>query len=266
MAKNKEVKPLPIWLGLLLVVLAFVGMAVFAVYLFGPSESTLGNGNLSAVGGFSEDENTDPNASYGNVIDVSGGEDGKLKINAEINDVIVFGKYNNEPIHWIVVDKKGNELLLVSRYCLDIRPYNSERKDVAWLDSSLSKWLCGEFYNNAFSDEFKNSVIEKSDLGKVFVLSSKEAKDSFEYDSWRAALPAKGLAASKGLTENKAVCQWLRDSGNIANSASYVYFDGSIRSSGYAVDYNEVGVRPAIWISTGYASDSESSASSEITE
>lgn len=257
--KNKEVKPLPIWLGLLLVVLAFAAMAVFVVYLVAPSESTLGNGDLSAVGGFSEDENTDPDASYGEVIDIGSSDEGGLKINAQVNDILVFGSYNNEPIQWIVADKQGEELLLVSRYCLDIRPYNNERADVSWLDSSLSKWLCGEFYKSVFSDEFKELIINKEDMGNVFILSSQEAKSCFEYDSWRMAFPSKGLADAKDISASDSLCQWLRDGGNITNSASYIYFDGSVRNQGYAVDYNEVGVRPAVWISTGYDSENESS-------
>jgi len=265
MAKKKEVKPLPIWLGLLMVVAAFTAMAVFIAYLIVPSESTLGNGELSAVGGFSEDENTDPDASYGEVIDIGASEDG-LKINAQVNDILVIGSYNDEPIQWIVADKQGEELLLVSRYCLDIRPYNNERADVAWLDSSLSKWLCGEFYNNAFSEEFKELIIDNEDKGRVFVLSAEEAASCFEYDSWRRAFPAKKLAEAKDISAEESLCQWLRDSGNIANSAGYIYFDGSVRKQGYAVDYNEVGVRPAVWISTGYDSENESATSSEINE
>ncbi len=259
MAKKKEVKPLPIWLGLLLVAVAFAAMAVFMVYLLGPAESTLGNGELSAVGGFSEDENTDPNASFGDIIDIGASDEGGLKINAQVNDILVFGSYNNQPVQWIVADKQGEELLLVSRYCLDIRPYNNERADVAWLDSSLSKWLCGDFYNNVLSDELKELVINYDDKGRVFVLSASEAASCFEYDSWRRATPLNELATEKGINPNESICQWLRDRGNIANSASYIYSDGSIRAQGYAVDYNEVGVRPAIWISTGYSEDASSS-------
>ncbi len=258
MAKNKkEVKPLPIWLGLVLVAVAIMAMVVFLVYLINPPESTLGNGELSAVGGFSEEANSDPDVSYGEVIDIENNTDleGGLKINAEVNDIIVFGSYNNEPIQWIVADKQGEELLLVSRYCLDVLPYNNERASVEWLESSLSKWLCGEFYNSVFSDGLKDLVIDGANTGKVFILSQKEASACFEYDTWRMAMPTAALAAQKGLSADKALCQWLRDSGNIANSASYIYFDGSIRNQGYAVDYDEVGVRPAVWIKTGYETE-----------
>ncbi len=254
MAKKKDVKPIPVWLGLTLVVIAFAVMGSFLVYLISPPESSLGNGDISAHGSFQESENSDPSASYGEIIDIGGNESDPagLKINAEINDILVFGSYNNQPIQWIVVDKQGEELLLLSRDCIDIRPYHSERTSVSWIESDLSKWLCGEFYNDTFNQQLKELVIDSQEKGKVFLLSAEEMNKYFEYDSWKRAYPTKELKEKYSLKDGKALCQWLRDSGNIQNSAAYVYFDGSVRLQGYTVDYNEVGVRPAMWIKTGY--------------
>ena len=77
-----------------------------------------------------------------------------------VGGIYIFGSYEQdkddtngkEPIEWIVLDKESDgTLVLVSKYALDVKPYNENRTDVTWETSTLRKWLNEDFYNAAFS-------------------------------------------------------------------------------------------------------------------
>ena len=85
---------------------------------------------------------------------------------AKTGDIIVFGSYeqdNNtkngkEPIEWIVLSNDGKALFVVSKYCLDCQPYNSEEINITWEECTLRKWLNDDFYNAAFSASDKKLI------------------------------------------------------------------------------------------------------------
>ena len=58
-----------------------------------------------------------------------------------------------EPIEWIVLANDSNRAMLISRYGLDMRTYNTNWTNVTWQTCTLRKWLNGDFLNTAFSDE-----------------------------------------------------------------------------------------------------------------
>lgn len=56
-----------------------------------------------------------------------------------VGQIVSFGHYpqsssgmDNNPIEWIVLDVHGNKALIISRYALDCKPYNTTYKDVTW--------------------------------------------------------------------------------------------------------------------------------------
>ena len=81
-------------------------------------------------------------------------------------DTITFGAYEQdanikngqEPIEWVVLSKTKSQLFVVSKYALDVVPYNFEYKDVTWETCSLRKWLNEKFYNAAFNKDEKNLI------------------------------------------------------------------------------------------------------------
>ena len=83
----------------------------------------------------------------------------------EVGEHITYGNYQGEAIEWRVLDKKDDEVLLLSEYGLDAQPFDTSGKDrVLWKDSTIRKWLNDDFYNSAFSeDEKKNIVLSTSD-------------------------------------------------------------------------------------------------------
>ena len=115
-------------------------------------------------------------------------------------DTVTFGLYpqndasgsTKEPIEWVVLDRKSDKVLLLSKYVLDCKCYNDDLKDVTWETSTLREWLNLDFLNNAFNDNEQNCIIESeianhrnylfntsggnNTIDKVFVLSSEELK------------------------------------------------------------------------------------------
>jgi V8-like Glu-specific endopeptidase len=78
---------------------------------------------------------------------------------AEVGQLVSFGHYEqdddpsttNEDILWIVVDKNGSELKLMSLYCLDSAPFMSNDDPVQWSNSYVRQFLNNDFFNRAFS-------------------------------------------------------------------------------------------------------------------
>ena len=206
-------------------------------------------------------------------IDKFGEERYNMVKSLKVGDTYTFGTYeqdNNtangkEEIEWIVLDKKGMSVLLISKYALDCQPYNSFLVDVTWETSTLRQWLNETFLNTAFSSEEQNSIISsavKADRNtkkstspgndttdKVFLLSIQEASKYFSSDDERKCAPTK-YAISNGASAVRYTgkCWWLRSPGSLQSFAVYVYGDGSIKRNGTLDDERKC-VRPAMWIS-----------------
>lgn len=83
-------------------------------------------------------------------------------------EIITFGKYpyaangKEMPIEWIILDRKGSKALLISRYGLDYKQYNDKAKgkNIGWANSTIRKWLNGDFMNKAFSNKEKQSIVK----------------------------------------------------------------------------------------------------------
>ena len=65
-----------------------------------------------------------------------------------------------EPIIWRVIAVEDGRVLLLSEYVLDQIDYHDVKENVTWELCDLRKWLNGEFYSDAFTDEEKTIIIE----------------------------------------------------------------------------------------------------------
>ena len=195
---------------------------------------------------------------------------------AKKGDVVVFGAYeqdNNrangkEKIEWIVLERDGSSLLLISRYGLDAQPYQKKKANVTWEKSDLRAWLNGTFLEAAFSaDEKKqletttvrakangkyNTKAGNATQDKVFLLSLDEAEQYFPSDGERAC-SATEYAYSKGAYKGyNGLCRWwLRSPGSGQGNAARVNRDGDLSYDGSPVDSGYNAVRPVIWVNIG---------------
>lgn len=127
---------------------------------------------------------------------------------ARVGDYVVFGQYEQdndtsngkEDVEWLVLDVQEDRALLISKYLLDSKPYNTTDDHVTWETCTLRKWLNDEFINTAFSDmekaqiptvtlsddDYNNSM----DLGnatqdRIFLLNPGDANRYFGSDDER---------------------------------------------------------------------------------
>ena len=195
--------------------------------------------------------------------------------NAKVGDCIFFGAYeqdNNltngkEDIEWLVLDIKGNKLLVISKNALDCKAYNTEYSEgMTWETCTLRKWLNDNFISTAFSSSEvgliptvavsadKNPEYDtnpgNATQDRVFLLSIAEANRYFSSDSERKCTPTNYAIANGAYVYSSNGCcyWWLRTPGCFDFSAAEGYRDGSINEFGSDADADNCAVRPAMWI------------------
>ncbi|MBQ7500158.1 MAG: prolyl oligopeptidase family serine peptidase [Clostridia bacterium] len=211
-------------------------------------------------------------------------------------DVIRFGRYEQngiagngyEDIEWTVLDVTGNKALLLSRYVLDVIPYNDKRTNVTWETCTLREWLNGEFYNAAFDKDEKEMIVDTplenydnpefgTDGGndttdKVFLPDLYDITDpDYGFSPGNNAHQSRECRATQYAIDRGAAvyceaesklfnggtvydgnCGWLtRSSGYDPTYAVSVYVDGTVCIGGDYVDHLNAAVRPAVWINIG---------------
>ena len=204
----------------------------------------------------------------------------KGKTGYMIGDIITFGAYwqdrnaadGKKPIEWIVLDVNADgSLVLLSKYALDGKPYNTIDYAVTWKTCTLRKWLNGDFCNAAFSAEeqarmkYTNIVNKahpeydteggKDTFERLWLLSINEVTDYFRKDqcyeyftdnSSRICAPT-AYAEAQGVYAYDGYCWWwLRSPGCDSWCASYVNRVGIVNDYGYDVYCGTSGVRPAM--------------------
>ena len=190
-----------------------------------------------------------------------------------VEEIITFGHYEQdndlsngkEPIEWIVLECKGDTAVLLSKYGLDVRAYNTSWSDVTWEECTLRTWLNGEFLNSAFTAEEqrqletvtvtadKNPYWREADPGKstndkVFLLSINEANKYFSSDEARICFPSEYTKARGAyLGESGTACWWwLRTPGMDANLATFGMDNGRAHVGGRINNCDDGSVRPAV--------------------
>lgn len=203
-----------------------------------------------------------------------------------VGNYVTFGTYpqtkagnDATPIEWLVLVRDGDKALLISRYGLDVQPYNKDYTSVTWETCTLRTWLNSTFYNKAFSSAEQAAILttdvdnSKSQCysgwstssgnntqDKVFLLSYAEANKYFgvTYDNSsntksRVAPTAYAIAqgtwtssSNKTTDSTYAGWWWLRSPGTYQDYAAIVYFVGSLDFN--YVDSDSGSVRPALWV------------------
>ena len=202
---------------------------------------------------------------------------------AKVGDYVKFGSYPQtsngdiQPIEWQVLSIENNKMLVISRYGLDCKPFDSYsnvgfRKGIMptgldakrfgpnsnlWKNSEIRKWLNCNFYNKAFSaDEKKfinfSNLSDVDTIDNVFLLSKKEAEKYFANNEERQCKATDYAVKNGAKVYNREVkvavgysCWWLR-----SRTLCFVYlvdFDGDFHNF-VVVIYDYILARPALWI------------------
>lgn len=205
-----------------------------------------------------------------------------------IGDVVLFGEYeqdgNNydgkEPIEWLVLEKKEEKLLLLSKYGLGCGPYNEEWTFTTWENCTLRSRLNGTFLREAFSSEEQSRIADtdvdvdlmetgteginpgNDTVDKIFVLSVKEVKKYFPSYSKRFCEGTKAYWQEiadnyPGFMNETGECDWylrtlgesspkILDSIEGSDWVACVNVDGSIGI--IMTGWRPTAIRPALWV------------------
>lgn len=209
----------------------------------------------------------------------------------KVGNYVTFGAYpqtaegmDSTPIEWMVLDydAKSNRSLLVSRYGLDVQPYNTDDGEMTWEECTLRAWLNDVFLKSAFSKSEQEAILTsyvdngesqseyRTDGGsntrdKVFLLSYAEAEKYINIGEHfgenrkevllnrRIAPTAYALARGantspeyKTAEGKEAARWWLRSFDRFTTSAGIVLPDGEF--NGRRLDILDTLVRPAFWL------------------
>lgn len=192
-----------------------------------------------------------------------------------VGDLIRFGSYEQdndldngkEAIEWQVLAVEENRVLVISKYALDVKPFNYEYRRVTWETSYLRNWLNGEFMNNAFSPTERAQILTvinknpdnpvsrikggKDTKDQIFLLSIDEADKYLNTDATRQCQSTEYAKANGDFINeyNGESWWWLRSRGSTSKTASLVLYSGYINTVGFGVNNNFGDVRPSFWLS-----------------
>ena len=184
---------------------------------------------------------------------------------ANVGDYITFGKYEQdndktngkENIEWLVLEKEGNKIFVISKYILDVEAYSSSAyavqalqddpdytSNISWESSSIRIWLNETFLSESFN-ETEQSIIQTTkvtaDSGhnnnnaqgndtedKIFFLSLSDANKYFESDEARICATTNYVIGQrdsgrygyeKAVSDDSSACSWwLRTSDSESDS------------------------------------------------
>ena len=84
----------------------------------------------------------------------------------QVGDYLMFGRFDQdknqqngiEPLEWQVLDMKDGKAMIISRYGLTVREYDTRVPFPTWAKSKVRAWLNNEFLNTAFTAEEQECI------------------------------------------------------------------------------------------------------------
>ena len=187
-----------------------------------------------------------------------------------LDSIMRFGKFD-----WRVLDVQDDKMLLLCDTVIESGKFNELYEAITWENSSLRKYLNGDFYNT-FSLEEKSKILRlpiSNYPNQWFGTSSGgETKDYVfllgvdgvvKYFGDSKQLRSKNTNsyyyindhfndARRAVDRNGTLsCWWLRTSGNLPELATFVTADGRISMGGDFVNRSSkfsAGIRPSVWV------------------
>ena len=195
-----------------------------------------------------------------------------------VGSFITFGSYEQdnklengkEPVEWLVLKVDGSKVLLISKYCLDARAYNTAFVRMTWSKCTLRAWLNDTFLNEVFSANEQAMLVSAINVNDdnphygtyggddtedmIFFLSLAEVYEYFPEQADRQAQPT-AYAIANGAFVNASSGNgwwWLRTPGVRQIDVCGVSANGVI--SGYGsrdVNRPSGSIRPVLWVDFG---------------
>ena len=181
------------------------------------------------------------------------GADSKEVPKIDVNGPVILGRFQDEDIEWIVLDVQDGKALLLSKYCIDSRVFNSRERDISWKLCILRTWLNSDFYKSAFTSGEKQIILntelpEDGVTDRIFILSADEVMKYLpDPDYAYVAYPTK-YAMERGVVINiDNSCGWWVRTPGLVDTRALVF--GSGQGEYVPVNKDCYGVRPAMWVS-----------------
>lgn len=166
-----------------------------------------------------------------------------------------FGSYEQdgneengaESIIWLLMAKRGDKALLVSKYALDTVLYSDDFSKVNYAESGVYEWL-QEFYNKAFTKEEKGCILVNENREKVFIPSPTvfQASALFDYSCTPTAYAQSRGVYSSAAFDTDPICWWFVSSTGKTDMVPCAINKKTVSS--VPVNTAGIGIRPAIWV------------------
>ena len=184
-------------------------------------------------------------------------------------EVVKYGHYEQgkgiEPIEWIKLVQESGRILIISKYALDEKRYDTEPNETTWEKCTLRKWLNTEFINRAFTEEEQAlisniainaeqnherfTVFGNAKTDKVTLLTVQEANTIFKTPNERIAYATEYAKKQGAYTGDEGQCfWWLRITGSVSSYPANVENNGYVRWGNTDCYRITASVRPALWI------------------
>ncbi len=158
---------------------------------------------------------------------------------------MVLGKFTDEkgqtkPIKWTVLSESKGTALLLCKDSLGRKQYNEISQKTSWEESTVCKYLNGEFLKKCFTKAERQKILKKEGI-KVRLLTVKEAEKYLKKDKTCFNIFDK---------DKRPVWWWLKDSGVDEIHAAFVEPEGTINKDGFGVATAHPELRPVIAVKT----------------
>lgn len=213
-----------------------------------------------------------------------------IEVATQAGKYVTFGHYqqtksgdDDNPIQWLILERDGQNALLISKCGLDTKPYDTNENGTTWEKSTLRMWLNAIFYNKAFNSAEQAIILttsvdnnkeqcysswSKNDgnntQDKIFLLSYAEVKKYFDVVYWKNAGPkenkkpriaptayaiaqgASTFSLYKTVDGADSGWWWLRSLGQNGIEVAAVGASGCLHS--FSAYETSASIRPAMWV------------------
>jgi len=167
---------------------------------------------------------------------------------AQIGDIVEYGQLNMDstnnlsPVEWIVLDKKDDNVLLVSKLILSSKKFGTASDRISWADSNIKNYLNSDFYNRVFSEyeklNIKGTILEGDLEDNIFILSQDEMEQYLTEDTLYLGINRMAVGISEMNGYWTRTCQ--------KNKCVAYNFENNSYETIYPT--RAYGIRPAMWI------------------